>query len=85
MTHPLNHSLPHLYSEAGRGSGIPKGDESVIGRDAHLANDFTNGNDFEGGGAALNTVARPSHFLENASSNTLGLVASDQRRKGESQ
>ncbi len=84
MTPPLPSHSHRLYSEAGRGSGIHKGNPSVIGRDAHLADDFTNGDDFEGRGAALNFVARPSHFLEDASSNTLGLVASDQRRKGKS-
>ena len=83
MTPPPQSHSHRLYSEAGRGSGIHKGNASVIGRDAQLANDFTNGNDSECRGAALNSVARP-HFLEDGSSNTLGLVASDQRRKGKS-
>ena len=84
MTPPPQSHSHRLYSEAGRGSGIHKGNPSVIGRDAQLANDFTNGNDFEGKGAALNSAAHLSYSLGDASRNTLGLVASDQRRKGKS-
>ena len=62
-----NHS-PHLYRQAGRGSGIPKSDESVIGRDArdYLTNGqyFTMGNDFTGGVRCARTVGRRSYSQE---------------------
>ena len=78
---------PPLYSEAGRGSGIPEWPDEFVQRQGctiwrtikRMATISMVG------GAALNTVARHSHSLQDASSNTLGLGCVRSTAKGESQ